>query len=389
MSHSVYSFSGSHRWMPCPASIRMSKGYFDTTNEPAEIGTATHQAGEFCISLGIPTDWVIGLTFNNHVIDKRMADGAALYKNVVNDLSLKYGVPALLEQRVVMSSLGRDDVYGTSDCTHIVPHQRILHTTDYKNGMVTVDVNDNSQTAGYSVATLDTFQLWDKVDTIVNTIIQPNYDHIDGPVRHVVYSIQDMLEWREKYRIAVNRADDPNEKPVAGPHCHYCPAQSNCRARMQYYLQMAYTDCHPDHISLGELELMYSEKRSVMKFLENLEGRMLAEAREGAQFKDYKLVNSYSRATCEDEKGLIEEAKKLGVDPLSLYLDPRLVGKTRALEVLPKDVVTRYYRVPPVTTTVVSKDDRRPAVRVGKAEGVFKPIEQPLQSAAGVFSPIK
>jgi len=375
--------------MPCPASIRMSKGYPESTNEPAEIGTATHQAGEFCISLNIPTDYVIGLVFNDREITKQMADGAALYKNVVNELSLRYRVPALLEQRVVMSSLGRTDVYGTSDCTHIALAQRTLHTTDYKNGYGVVEVDDNSQTAGYSVATLDTFDLWDKVDTVVNTIIQPNYDHIDGPVRTVTYSIQDMLNWREKYRVAVARADDPTEKPVAGPHCHYCPAQANCRARMQYMLQIAYTDCHPDQLSVGELELIYSESKSITRYLENLSGRMLTEARNGAQFKDFKLVESYSRAVCDDEKGLVEEARKIGVDPLKLYLDPRLVGKTRAEEVLPKDVVKRFYRVPPKSTTVVPLNDRRPAVRVGKATGIFTPIEQPRPSAAGIFSPIK
>lgn len=387
-AHSVYSFSGSHRWMKCPASIAMSKGYYNESNQAADLGTAVHELAEFCISLGVPPEFAIGLTFNGFEVTPKMATDAGLYKNVVNDLSLRYGVPALLEQRVVMSSLGRTDVYGTSDCTHIALNHRILHTTDYKNGFGVVEVDDNSQTAGYSVATLDTFNLWDKVDTVVNTIVQPNYDHIDGPVRTITYSMTDMRDWQNSYRIAVQAADDPLSRPIAGEHCHYCPAQANCRARMEYVLKFAYTDVPIEQISLGELELFYKETRSIQKFLESVAGRMLAESRNGAQFKDFKLVSSYSRAAVDDEKGLIEEAKKLGVDPLKLYLDPRLVGKTRALEVLPKEVVSRYYKVAPPSSTVVPNNDRRPALRVGKATGVFTPIEQPRRSAEGVFTAI-
>lgn len=388
MSHSVYSFSASHRWMKCPASIRMSKGYANTTNDAAEKGTAVHELGEFCIALGVAVKDCHGMVFNNYTVDDPMIDGATLYKNVVDDLSLRYGVKPLLEQRVEMSSLGRNDVYGTSDVTHIVLHQRTLHTSDYKNGYGVVDVDDNSQTAGYSVATLDTFNLWDKVDVVHNTIIQPNYDHVDGPVRTETYTIQDMLDWREKYRIAVLRADDPNEKPIAGEHCHYCPAQANCRARMNYVLEKAYIDTPLENVSVGELELIYKEIGSIKKFLETVAGRMLDEGRNGVNFKDFKLVKSYSRASVEDEKGLIEEAKKLGVNELDLYHNPKLIGKTKAKKLLPMNVINQYYKVPPPSSTLAPNTDNRPAIRVGKASGIFTPIETPVPSAEGVFGKI-
>jgi len=319
-----------------------------------------------------------------------MVEGARLYRNVVDDFSLRYGVKPLLEQRVVMSSLGRNDVYGTSDCTIMALQHRTLITADYKNGYGMVDVNDNSQTAGYSVATLDTFNLWDKVDTVINVIIQPNYDHIEGPVRQVVYSMNDMVHWREKFRRSVIMADDPNSKPVAGEHCHYCPAQANCRARMEYALSKAYTDTPIENISIGELELIYKEKGSIEKFLEKIKERVLIEARMGVQFKEYKLVESFPWAVVDDVKGLMAEVRELGIDPTSLYLDPKLIGKTRAAKILPANVVKKYYRVPPPSTTVEHISNNRPAIRVGKATGVFTPINQPVVvSAAGVFSPIK
>lgn len=389
--HSKYAFSSSHRWLEdaCPASIRMSQGYTNETNDAAELGTAVHELGEFAIALGIDVEFCRGMTFNDFEVDTRMIEGARLYRNVVEDLSLRYCVKPLLEQRVTMRIPGREsDVYGTSDCTHIALAQRILHTTDYKNGYGLVDVNDNSQTAGYSVATLDTFDLWDQVDTVINTIIQPNYDHIEGPVRTVVYTMDQIRQWRDKFHRSVRLADDVTQKPNAGEWCHYCPAQANCRARMEQSLKVAYTDSPIENISVGELEVIYREIKSVNKFLEKVQERVLQEARNGVQFKEFKLVQSYSRASCNDVKALLAEAKNRGVDPMNLFLEPRLVGKTKAAEYLPKEIVNQFYTTPPVTTTVVHISNNRPAVRVGKAAGVFTPIDQKAPSAEGIFSPI-
>lgn len=389
MSHSVYSFSSSHRWMNCPASIRMSKGYPNSTNPASELGTAVHELGEFCIAIGVNPSRCLGLTFNDHVTDDKMIEGASLYKNVVDDLTTRYGVSPLLEERVTMSSLGRDDVYGTSDVTHIALHKRILHTTDYKNGYGVVEVKDNSQTAGYSVATLDTFNLWDKVDEVHNTIIQPNYEHINGPIRTEVYTMDDMVKWRENFRVAVLRADDPNEQPVAGDWCHYCPAQANCRPRMLDVLDKAYTTTGIHNISIGELEVIYKHTRSIQRFLEMVGGRILEEARKGAEYKHYKLVKSYPWAVVEDVEGLLAEVKKLGIDETKMYNNPKLIGKTKAKKLLPKPIIEKFYRTPPASSTVVENSNNRPAMRVGKASGVFTPVNQPRPDVSGIFAPVK
>ena len=384
-THSKYSFSASDRWMNCPAAIRMSAGYENTTNDAAELGTAVHHLGEFCIALGINPKHCIDLVFNGITVTDKMAEDASLYRNFSDNLTLLTGVKPLIEQRVTMSSLGRTDVYGTADLIHIALPMRKVYVSDYKNGRGLVDVQNNSQLAGYSIAVLDTFDLWDKVDEVVNTIIQPNYDHIDGPVRSVTYTIAELRQWQQRYGISVRRADDPSEKPVAGEHCHYCPAQANCRARAEQAMSVAYTDVPLHELSIGELELLYTERQSVKKWLESIEERMLKEARNGATFKGFKLVEAYSRATVDDPDGLIKEAVKHGVDPLKLYLDPRLKGKTEAAKLLPANVVKQFYKVAPPTTTIVEMSNNRPAVRVGKAEGIFPPI---MPSAEGIFGAI-
>ena len=175
-------------------------------------------------------------------------------------MTAKYGTKPLLEQRVVMSSLGRDDVYGTSDCNFLVPEQGIVEITDYKNGYGVVEVQDNPQTIGYAIAALDTFQMWDQVHTVRNTIVQPNGNHVDGPVRTAVYPVRVLHEWREKFRRSVALAEDKSQKPKAGEHCYYCPAQANCRARIEWVLDHAYVTVPFEELSIPELELIYRER---------------------------------------------------------------------------------------------------------------------------------
>lgn len=391
MSHSIYAFSSSHRWIEgaCPASIRMAIGYPNLSNPAAELGTAVHALGEFCIGLGIHPNQCIGMTFDGHVVNDKMAEDAALYRNVIDELSIRYGVKPLLEQRVVMSSLGRTDVYGTSDCTFIVLIGRTLHTIDYKNGYGLVEVEDNSQTAGYSVATLDTFDLWDKVDTVINTIIQPNYPHIEGPVRHIIYTMQDMINWREKFRRSVILAEDRTQLPNAGEWCDWCPAQANCRARMEYVLDKAYTNVPFTEIPIGQIEQIYKATRGIKVFLDKVDARMVGEARKGHQFNDYKLVKTWPRAKCDDVNGLLAEAKVRGIDPLKLYNDPQLVGITKAKKLLGEQIAKQFYKSPEPTTSLVPMSDNKPAIRVGKATGVFAPINTtPPPSANGVFEVI-
>ena len=387
MSHSIYSLSSSNRWLEgaCPASIGMSKGYPNISNPAAELGTAVHALGEFCLKLGIQPADCLDMTFENHKVNHKMTDDAGLYYNMVNDLSLRYGVQPILEGKVAITSVAQGKIYGTADCIHINLPGRIVHVSDYKNGYGIVDVNGNSQLSGYGVATLDTYDLWDKVDMVASSVIQPNGNHIDGPVRTVVQTIDQMKEWRDKFGRSVALAEQKT-KPVAGEHCTYCPAQANCRARLNMVLDSAYTEVPIEDISIGEVEAIYREIRSIKVFTDKIEQRMLNEARQGKLLQDYKLVNSYPRASCDNVEGLLKVAKERGVDPLKFYLDPRLVGITQAKKLLPEAIVRQFYKSPPPSTTLVSMKDNRPAVRVGKATG-FSPIQN-TPSLAGVFTAI-
>lgn len=371
MEHSaVFSFSASSRLIACPASRRMSRGVPNSTNPQAELGTAAHDLGEFSLSIGLTPSECIDMTFNNHVVDDYMADAVTVYTSYVNSICKPAGVKPMLEKRVTMTSLGRNDVFGTSDCIIVIGNT--LYVIDYKHGYGLVDVANNTQLIAYAIATLDTLNLWSTITTVVTTIVQPRASHIDGPIRSHSYSVSDLRNvWHPIYVKAVADGEDPTVKPVAGDHCKYCPARANCRARMERTLQFAYTDTHLDDLSLAELEVFYRESESIKTWLEAVAGRMLDEARHGKQFEGYKLVNGITRAKVDDEAGLVAEAGELAEE---LY-EKKLKSMTAVKKILPAKIVNKYYVKPPAQTTLVKLTDNRPAISVGNAAGIFTPVE--------------
>lgn len=372
MIHSrVFSFSSSNRLMACPASRRMSEGLESTTNPQAELGTAAHECGEHCLRFGFEPEECLGLEFNGHTVDHNMIDAVSVYVGYVRSLQVQTGCKAMLEQRVTMSSLGRTDVFGTSDCTLVDRARRTLYVTDYKHGFGIVEVENNTQLIAYAIATLDTFQLWQDIDHVVTTIVQPRKGHTDGPIRSCSYTVTSLREtWWPQYLQAVQAGEDLNTKPVAGKHCKYCPARGFCRARVMMTLEHAYHDKPIDVMTDDEIAVLYEETENIKTNVEAIKGRALEIARNGYQFEQFKLVDGYTRAKCTDEKGLVQAAKQQGIDETQLY-EQKLKSMTAVKKVLPWKLVNQFYEKPPASTTLVPMNDNRPAKRLpGKSHNI-------------------
>lgn len=388
IAHSVYSASSSKRWMKCPASIRMSKGVKSTTSDAAELGTAAHELGEFCLQTGCNTYDCIGMVFNKHVVDAMMCDAVQLYVGHIRVICKKNGVNPMLEERVVMSSVG-SDVFGTSDCIIVIGS--LLIVLDYKHGFATVEVKDNSQAIFYAVATLDTLELWDTVTIIDTTIIQPRADHVDGAIRTHSYNIADMIHWQDKFKKAVELARRKDNYTLASDSCYYCPARATCRARMQRTIDIVGGDKPLLELNEDELVVIYRETSSINAHLKAVGERIINLAREGKKIKDYKLVSAISRASCPDPDGFIEAAlasnPKLKVEDISTR---KPIGMTAAKKIGVKpEVVNKYFVKPPASTTLVPVTNSRAAISTGSAKGVFEPIAVNTPSTNGVFSKIK
>ena len=375
-AHSVYSFSSASRWFEdaCPASIRMTKGMKGSSNPAAEQGTAAHELGEFCIRFGILPSDCIGMTFNKHVVDEAMAEAVALYVGYANDLHIKTGVKPELEKRVVMTSLGREDVYGTSDFTLLDVATRTLYNADYKHGYGLVEVVDCKQLIGYAISALDTMDAWSLVDKVVITIIQPRKQHVDGCIRSHTYTIAELTQWQSRFANSIRLAEDPTTKPVAGDHCLYC-VKAKCRARFLHVLDIAAPDAPDEELTDVEVGIIYSQLDIVKRFSDRITEQQLEITRTtGLVPEGYKPVKSIQRAKVLDVKGLIEAVEAEGLDQSVIY-DNRIKSKTAAKKTLPADILNKFFVVPESTTTIAKLNDNRPAIRIGSASGVFTPIK--------------
>jgi desulfoferrodoxin (superoxide reductase-like protein) len=381
--HSVYAFSSAGRWFEdaCSASIRMTKGMKSGTNPAAELGTAAHELGEHCIRYGFSPFDCIGMVFGKYthndkdiVVDAEMAEAVNLYVGYANDLQVRTGVKASLEMRVVMLSLGRDDVYGTSDLVLVDLQNRTLYISDYKHGYVVVEAANNKQMIGYGISTLDTLGIWQNIDTVVTTIIQPRKQHIQGCIRSHSYTTAQLVEWQKRFAKSIKLAEDPTTKPIAGEHCHYC-VKAKCRARLLYVLNAAFQDAPDDELTDTEIGVMYNHLPVIETFVKRIKEEALTIAKKTGQVPEgMKPVKSIKWAVVNDEKGLIQAVAKEGLDESVLYKKD-IISKTAAKKVLPAAIVDKFFIVPPSSTTIAPLSDNRPALRIGSVEGVFKPMK--------------
>lgn len=383
MQHSVYSFSSASRWFEdaCPGSIRATRGISSGTNPAAELGTAAHELGEYCIRYGAQPKDCVGMQFGKYshndepiVVDEAMAEAVELYVGYANDLAIRTGVKPELEKRVAMSSLGRTDVYGTSDFTLFDATNRTLYISDYKHGYGIVDVPNNKQLIAYGIATLDTMDIWQHVDKVVTTIIQPRKQHIDGCIRSHAYTTTELVSWQSRYANSIRLAEDPTTPLKAGDHCLWC-VKAKCRTRLLHVLDVAYPDAPDDELTNTEVGVLYNQLSVIRKFCDRIEEEQLNITKSTGQVPEgYKPVKAIKWAKVEDEKGLIEAVKAEGIDPDVLY-DKKLKGKTKVKKVIPVKIANEFFIVPPAGTTLAKLTDNRPAIRVGGVPvGTFTPI---------------
>lgn len=364
--HSSYAFSSSHRWLKnrCPASVNRQKGKPSKSNDAAEIGTAAHELGEFCIRMGIRPIDCLGLKFNGRVVDHDMINAVEVYVGHIT----ANRIGAMLERRVELKLDGRDDIFGTADSITFI--DRTLYVDDYKHGYGVVEVPDNTQLICYAVASLDTFNAWFKVDYVTVTIIQPRANHIDGVIRSYTYTVNELMAWRDVVVESIQLADDPNAKPVAGSWCKYCLASPTCKARMIQTIEIAFDE---SEVTEDQLIKIYPEIEVVKNHLDSISDKVRELALAGKPIPDYKLVKKRTRAKCTEVESLEKECVSLGIKADDLY-DRKLKAKTNITPVIGKDLVQKYFVSEESGLDLVSIKDNRPAISNQTAANIFSGV---------------
>lgn len=380
MQHSRFGASRIAIVMACPgfnnATLEHDLSVDDLSLDQAsaEEGRAAHEASEHCLHLGFNPADVVGQTFNDHVVDEVMSEHITVYTNHIRALRVQNpNAKSLIERQVFMKSVA-PDVWGWTD--HLMIAGDTLYIDDLKYGFVIVNEEDNAQCAHYGVSALDTFKLWFKIKRVVCTIVQPRADHMQGSVRTVEYTIDELAKWRDKFVTGIAKAREPDAPRIAGEHCRYCPARATCRPRMIRTVFKASLDAPINTVSDEELENILRELPAIRKHLEAVEEHATLLARGGKLFRDFKLVKQRVKAVCKDEPKLIGLLKTKGLDQSVLYHPGKMKGKTALKPELEKVGidVNDHFETPTANTRLVPITHSSTAVS-RTARGVFKPVK--------------
>lgn len=352
------------------------------------------------------------------LIDQDMIDGATVFTDYVRgevaSKNLTMADVALEQKLIILTE--RDDSFGTGDAI-IDDWPEMLEVADYKNGAgVVVEVIDNDQLRSYilGAARRDSFSH----EKYKATIVQPNAPHVDGSIRSVTLTRDELKAFHEEL-LAIERKVDAayaalEDEPfddfvsnwlVAGRHCKdtFCAAQGKpcpkLLATLEQQLDVDFADDPEDGIAVPDndeilgrlypwLPVLESFAKAVAKNVlrrlhdeansEDIRTRLGAKLVEGrsnrewaAEWKD-PSDDTATPIPIRDEKHLLElvgERLEIDVSELTgIWSEPKLATGPQMEKKIPKDKKKQFneefLHKPQGKISMAPIDDPKPAVEI-------------------------
>ena len=336
--HSKFSPSGAPRWLRCPASIRLSEGFPDTTNPASQRGTDIHAQAEHILLAEdgpgpFPEHHEYAATYANYV-RSLIGEDDLLY--VEKSLSFRRWAP---------------DGFGTADAVIVPRESGPAQIVDLKTGRVWVDAT-TEQLLVYACALLETFP--DRFITEVEVHVWQN-----GKTSTCLYHRVELQEFAVRVLAPAARAAlDPTTKPMPGAkQCEWCKARHVCTARAIDALSGA-----GELFGGSDLSVVLPAAKKFDTWLRDVEQAATERLAKGIAIPGFKLVEGDTKSVWrEDAQTVLDE---LGIDP-EVFLERRMrtitevkkaVGKEMAA--LVQGATTKPAGKPKLTT----EDDPKPGL---------------------------
>lgn len=357
-SHAVLSPSGSHRWMHCPPSVRLTEGMMEEESTYAEEGTEAHLLCAYLVEreLGhVVDDPRPGMRFLN----EEMEECAQGYRDFINDVT-NDGQVGFIDTEVSLDmSRWIPEGHGTSDCLVLV--DRVLHVIDFKYGKgVLVEAEGNSQLMIYAVGALSLLDGIFDIDDVVMTIFQPRLGNIGSSRMRKT----DLLRWAdETLRPVAEQAWSGCGELMSGDWCRWCLIKASCRKRAEDNLAAARLDFRrPPLLTDEELGEVLSKADELDAWVGDIKAYALSRLLAVGDVLGWKAVEGRSNRRWSDAAEVAEIVQKAGFDPfkhdvLGIGDMTEMLGKERFNELL-ADLVVK----PRGRATLARIDDRRPAI---------------------------
>lgn len=279
--------SSAARWLSCPGSASITHLYESNPSAASLKGTLAHELLDMYLSFGLKPD-TDDPDMDMNVIEA--GDWAKELKAKYQDCELH------VEQRLDIPQTGE---FGTCDLIFVTP--KLIHIADYKNGYVPVDVKMNAQMMVYLLGAIAKYG---ERKHYKITVIQPNYDHVDGTYRTVDVTPEEVAWFEQEVKYAVTQ-----ESFTPGEHCKktYCPHRGNCASFMDWAQNNGSDAYYPHEVNaLNDEQLATALDHA--DTLHGLRDELRKQAikrimQHGSDIRGYKCVKSRSQRDFAGDEG--------------------------------------------------------------------------------------
>lgn len=322
MGHAILSPSGSGRWIPCPASIRMCR---DLPQQPSSVyaleGTQFHTLCEVEASRRILNkepgehaldflDWALETEDDWHEDQLRYVEEwiSLLEEYLAED----EGAQLFLEVRV---DTGVPGCWGTADAVIVYPGR--IRVIDIKYGAgLKVSALENSQLRLYGVGALEHLVEDPLTISEVTTVIwQPRMNNLSEET----LTRSELRKWRDglipiaKLALGEDAPFGPSEDA-----CRWCPAAGFCKARTRYMLDQDFGN--PDVLDGDEMAEAFARTSELKRWATDIEDAALKRAYEkDGSVPGFKVVRSGGRRQILDNDKAVELLLKANFPPDEVY----------------------------------------------------------------------
>lgn len=386
-SHALLSASGAGRWLNCTPSAKLEDEYGEKKSSIyAQEGTLAHELSE----LYIKRDTLLAISeqefdqrleeiMSNDLFDEEMLDVVPIYTDycssqlaeakTVNPLAVME-----IEQKLDLTDFVPES-FGTADC--VIINDNLMEVIDLKYGKgVPVYAEWNKQLMLYGLGALQKYDTMYDISEIRLTIVQPRINNISS----WQISVNELREWaEEELKIKAKLAFEGKGELNAGDWCRFCGVRNQCRKLYEQQLEIAKHEfAEPALLTDDEIADIVRRTPKLIEWANSItEYAQIKAIEENKQWPGLKLVEGISRRKWIDEdqatNAIFARCPELSEDEIfNMKLKPitsieKIVGKKRFAELL-SDIVVKPQGKP----TLVSLDDKRPAMGYGQAQIDFK-----------------
>jgi hypothetical protein len=350
MEHAKLSASGSHRWLTCPASIKATENYKESTNDAAEWGTRCHALGEKMLKW---EKWECN--------DTEMVETAEAYVHYCRALhgtdreALKV---EMIEERFDFSHIVPGG-FGTGDYAVLV--SKTLHIVDLKTGYNLVYAEDNSQLKLCGIGVIKELESIYDIEKVELHIVQSRASHYSS-WETTPEALQGWGQWvaaRAELALTDNAPFNPEAKA-----CKYCPHQGECLALKEHVETIVTSDFdnlediegNADKVSNKAISKILANSELILGFVKAVQTIALERMNEGQDIEGFKLVAAKTNRKWGNEKEV--EAKLKGKD---IYVQ-KLKPMTKLLKEFPNDGLEELLIKPEGKPVLAPLTDKRPDI---------------------------